>query len=90
MTVDRPQPEVIVRNVEPSTEDLRDSTQQFLGSVVRAGTSLVLMPINLLPHETRTHLQEAGREATLGVASLTRELSRTLENVADNISRRKS
>lgn len=90
MTVDRPQPEVIVRNVDPSTEDLRDSTQQFLGSVVRAGTSLVLIPINLLPRETRTHFQEAGREVTLGVASLTRELSRTLENVADNISRRKS
>jgi hypothetical protein len=90
MSIDRSQPEVTVRNVDPSTEELRDSTQQFLGSVVRAGTSLVLLPINLLSHETRSHFQEAGREVTLGVASLTRELTRTLENVAENISRRKS
>ena len=82
MTTNEPKSEVQVRNVTVETEDLRDSAQQLLGSLVRAGTSLVLLPVNVLPRETRTHLQNAGRELTLSAASLTRELTKVLENVA--------
>lgn len=89
MTIDNPRGEVQVRNVTVEREELQGSAQQFLGSLLRAGTNLVLLPINILPRETRTHFQNAGREVTLGVASLTRELSKTLEDVAkDNLNQK--
>jgi cytosine/adenosine deaminase-related metal-dependent hydrolase len=84
MTLDNPRNEVQVRNVRVEGEDLQESAQQFLGSLLRAGTSLALLPINVLPRETRTHIQNAGRELTLGVASLTKELAKTLENIAED------
>jgi hypothetical protein len=84
MTLDNPRNEVQVRNVRVEGEDLQESAQQFLGSLFRAGTSLALLPINVLPRETRTHIQNAGRELTLGVASLTKELAKTLENIAED------
>jgi hypothetical protein len=54
-------------------------------SAMRAGMSLALLPVALLPAPTQKHVRRAGSELTLGVAALLRATSEALDDVADEM-----
>jgi hypothetical protein len=54
-------------------------------SAVRAGMSLALLPVALLPAPTQKHVRRAGSELTLGVATLLRATSEALDDVAEDM-----
>ncbi len=58
--------------------------RQALRSLVQAGLSLLVVPVNLLPTESRQHVVAAARELTHGIAALTRELADSLDRLADD------
>lgn len=70
------------RSMHAEREELRQATRHFMRSMLRAGVSVVLLPINRLPREPRQHFQAAGREFTHGVAKLVHELANGLEESA--------
>jgi len=47
-----------------------------------AAVSLAMIPVNLLPEESRGHVQAAGRELALGVAAAVRAVADGLEKMA--------
>ena len=70
------------RSIHAEREAVRQATRHFIRSMVRAGVSVVLLPIDRLPREPRRHFQAAGREFTHGVAKLVHGLANGLEEAA--------
>ena len=68
---------------EEAENDLGATSRRFAGSATRAVVSLALIPFNMLPVESRQHMKNAAREATLGVAALVRELADSMERMAE-------
>jgi hypothetical protein len=54
-------------------------------SAARAGVSLALLPVALLPAPAQQHMRRAGSELTLGVAALLRATSEALDDVAEGM-----
>jgi hypothetical protein len=80
MTTEKTTRTIEVRNVpEEREDDLRRATRRFASSAARTARTLVMIPVNMLPPESRRHMRIAGREFTLGVAVLMRDLADNLE-----------
>lgn len=63
--------EVRVRNVRPvQNESLLGKVTQLGTGAVEFGLSLMTMPLNILPAESRQHLRNAARELLYAVTSL--------------------
>lgn len=82
MAGERDKRDAQVRNIAGGRKDQEEAGRRLIRSLLRAGTSFVMIPVNMLPAESRAHLKAAGREFTLGVAALTRELADSLEKIA--------
>ena len=67
-----------------ATERVESQTdaRQLIRSLLRLGTSVAAIPLDLLPQSSRSHIQEAGRESIRGIATLIRELADGLETVS--------
>jgi hypothetical protein len=78
-----PVQEIPARRATADTEDLSYAARRFLSSLLKAGANLAMIPINVLPRESRSHFRAAGREVTRGVASLTRQMANRLDEMAD-------
>ena len=63
-------------------KELQQATWRFITSVFRTGVSVALFPVNRLPRKPQQHFQTAGREFTLGVATLVHKLAEGLEEMA--------
>ena len=84
MPVEKKKSDIEIKNIpEEAKNDLGTSSRRFAGSATRAAVSLALIPFNMLPAESRQHMKNAAREATLGVASLVRELADSMERMAE-------
>ncbi len=83
MVPEKDKREVPVRNIAQGPNDRERSVQRFAQSLLEAGVSIAMIPVNMLPPEPRKHLKAAGREATWGLASLTRKLAESLEKLAE-------
>lgn len=70
------------RSINAEREDLQRATRRFIQSMVRTGVSVALFPIKRLPREPQQHFQAAGREFTLGVATLVHKVAEGLEEMA--------
>ena len=69
------------RRLEDDAQELQESTRHFIGSLFRAGVSVALVPVNMLPQEPREHFQTAGREFTRGLATLVHAFADSLEKM---------
>ena len=70
------------RSMKAEREELQQATRHFIRSMVRTGVRVALFPVNRLPREPQEHFQTAGREFTLGVATLVHKLAESLEEMA--------
>lgn len=70
-------------NEEPveNTVRLNQSVRRLASSLARTGMSLVVLPINVLPTESRRHAQAAVRGATYGATALMRAVADNLEDM---------
>jgi hypothetical protein len=67
--------------VENASVRLNQSIRRLASSLVRTGVSLAVLPINVLPKESRQHIQAAGREAAYGVTALMRAVADNLDDM---------
>jgi hypothetical protein len=74
------------RSMDGEREELQQATRHFIRSIVRTGVRVALFPVNRLPPEPQEHFQTAGREFTLGVATLVHKLAERLEERAKDAS----
>jgi hypothetical protein len=70
------------RSMKAEREELQQATRHFIRSMVRTGVRVALFPVDRLPREPQEHFQAAGREFTLGVATLVHQLAEGLEEMA--------
>lgn len=75
--------EQVRRNLAAEGQELQQATSQFVRSLVRAGASLVFLPVNLLPDEPRQHFQTAGREFVRGFSTLVHEFADEIEKITE-------
>ncbi|HEY6541102.1 MAG TPA: hypothetical protein VIZ18_09200 [Ktedonobacteraceae bacterium] len=66
-------------------DELRESSQQFFRSLVRAGVQVAMTPVSMLPQEPRQHFLSAGREFTRGLATLAHEVSNVFDRMAEEV-----
>jgi len=64
------------------TRRLERSTQRFIGSALRAGVSIVNIPVSLLPDKPRNFVIATERRVVLVSASLAHSLAVGLEQAA--------
>jgi len=83
MTSEKDKRDVPVRNIAQGPKDREPSIRRLTQSLLEAGVSIAMIPVNMLPPEPRGHLKAAGREVTWGLASLTRKLADGLEKLAE-------
>ena len=74
------------KSMHAEREELQLATRHFIRSMLRAGVSVALLPVNRLPREPQQHFQAAGREFTHGVAKLVHHLANGLEEMAKEAS----
>ena len=84
MTNSNDKQEAPQRRMDAEREELEQAAERFMRSMLRTGVSLALLPVNRLPLKPRQHFQSAGREFTLGLATLVRELADGLEGMAED------
>ncbi|MGC9335934.1 MAG: hypothetical protein ACP5JJ_17445 [Anaerolineae bacterium] len=71
---------------EPKPEErgeLEESTRGFISHLFEAGVSLARIPMSFVPKEPRSHLEEASREAVRGLTALAREVTDSLDRIAE-------
>ena len=83
MTNDKGKRKARGRKAPAEGEETQPSTRRFIRSLLQAGVILATNPVNMLPQESRGHVQAAGREFTRGLAALTGELADSLEKLAE-------
>jgi hypothetical protein len=66
-------------------DELKEASQQFLRTLLRAGGHLAMAPVSLLPEEPREHFASAGSEFTRGLASLAHELADTFDKIVEEV-----
>jgi hypothetical protein len=78
-----PVQEIPTHRASAEPEDLSFATRRFLGSLFKAGLNLAMIPVNMLPRESRAHFRTAGQEVTRGVAAVTHQAAQRLDELAD-------
>lgn len=63
--------------------ELEQSTRGFISHLFEAGVSLARIPMSFVPKEPRRHLEEASREAVRGLTALAREVTDSLDQIAE-------
>jgi hypothetical protein len=56
-------------------EEIRQTSQQLVRSLFRAGFHMALAPVYAMPEEPREHFFSAGREFTRGLSTLAQEIA---------------
>ena len=74
------------RAMQAEREELQQATRRFIGSLVRTGGSVALLPVTRLPREAQQHFLAAGREFTSGWAAMIREFADGIEGIAKQTS----
>lgn len=64
-------------------DELKDASQQFFRTLIRAGVHLARTSVNMLPEESREHFASAGREITRGLATFAHELADNVDTIVD-------
>jgi len=64
-------------------DELKEASQQFFRTLIRAGVHLAMTSVNMLPEESREHLVSAGREFTRGLATFAHELADNVDTIVD-------
>jgi hypothetical protein len=75
----------LMREQQSDRDELKEASQQFLRTLLRAGVHLAMTPATLLPEEPREHFANAGSEIMRGLARLTHELSDTLDKIVEEV-----
>ncbi len=79
--------EVRVRNVRTKRNDsFVETALGFGGGVLRFGLTVVTLPINLLPPQSRQHIRNATKEFGYAFASLPAEFAVAANKVYDQVS----
>src|SRR5437870_3879016 len=81
MTDSKDKQERTGRRIDAEREELQQATERFMRSMLRTGVSLALLPVSWLPPQPQQHFQSAGREFTMGLATLVHELADGLEGM---------
>ncbi len=71
------------RSIYAERKKLQQATRRFITSVIRAGVSVALFPVNALPRKPQQHFYAAGREFTRGLTSLVHGLFDGIEEMAN-------
>jgi hypothetical protein len=66
-------------------DELREASQQFVRTLLRAGVHLAMTPVSMLPEESREHFVSAGREFTRGLATFAHELADNFDKIVDEV-----
>ena len=72
-------------DVQADFEELKEVSQHFFNTLVRAGMHLATTPVSQLPEEPREHFAKAVGEFTRGLSTLAHELANTVEKVSDDV-----
>jgi hypothetical protein len=67
-------------------EELRQASQHFFNTFVRALIHLARMPVSQMSEESREHFTNAVGEFTRGLSTLAHELANSVEKVAEEVS----
>jgi hypothetical protein len=60
-----------------------NSLARLARAALQTGTSLVLLPVALLPEASQKHMRRAGSEFALGLAELLRATSEAIDKAAE-------
>jgi hypothetical protein len=66
-------------------EELKEASQHFFNTLVRALIHLARTPVPQLPEESREHFTNAVSEFTRGLSTLAHELANSVEKVAEEV-----
>jgi hypothetical protein len=66
-------------------DELKEASQQFFRTLLRAGVHLAMTPVSLLPEEPREHFVSSGREFTRGLATFAHELADNFDKIVNEV-----
>ncbi|MGZ3611980.1 MAG: hypothetical protein ACXWPS_14020 [Ktedonobacteraceae bacterium] len=66
-------------------DELKEASQQFFRTLIRAGVHLATTSVNMLPEESREYFVSAGREFTRGLATFANELADNVDTIVDEV-----
>ena len=84
-TTEMPGTEIPTPDEQSDRDELKEASQHFLRTLLRAGVHLAMAPVSLLPEEPREHFASAGSEFTRGLASLAHELADTFDKIIEEV-----
>ena len=84
-TTDMPGTELPTPDEQSDRDELKEASQHFFRTLLRAGVHLAKTPVSLLPEEPREHFASAGSEFTRGLASLAHELADTFDKIVEEV-----
>ena len=84
-TTEMPGTEIPTPDERSDRDELKEASQHFLRTLLRAGVHLAMAPVSLLPEEPREHFASAGSEFTRGLASLAHELADMLDKIIEEV-----
>jgi len=84
-TAEMPDTQTPTPGEKSDRDELKDASQHFLRTLLRAGVHLAMAPASLLPEEPREHFASAGREFTRGLATLVHELADNFEKIIEEV-----
>jgi hypothetical protein len=84
-TTEMPGTEIPTPDEQSDRDELKQASQQFYSTLLRAGVHLAMTPASLPPEETREHFVKAGSEFTRGLAGLAHELADTLDKIVEEV-----
>ena len=66
-------------------DELKEASQQFFRTLIRAGVHLATTSVNMLPEESREYFVSAGRGFTRGLATFAHELADNVDTIVDEV-----
>ena len=66
-------------------DELKEASQQFFNTLLRAGAHLAMTSVSQLPEESRERFINAGSDFTRSVAKIAHELANTLDTIVEEV-----
>ena len=84
-TTEMPGTETPTPEEKTDRDELKEASQQFFRTLLRAGVHMAMTPVYMLPEESREHFVSAGREFTRGLATFAHELADNFDKIVDEV-----
>ena len=88
-SAEKPDTETPTPGEKSDRDEIKEASQQFFRTLIRAGMQLAKTSVNMLPEESREHFVSAGREFTRGLATFAHELADNVDTMGDEVKEQK-